>query len=97
MSTPCNNSARFVNYRPISDVSSDLTIEVGASSFALHKVNKLQLAFLIGYFIFCILIMGIYLYINDIFLCRIYQPYKCFSFSAPVNSLKRISSSTIVQ
>ncbi|PNX96853.1 BTB/POZ domain-containing protein [Trifolium pratense] len=37
MSSICNYSARFVHYRPISDVSSDLTIEVGASSFALHK------------------------------------------------------------
>ncbi|GAU39534.1 hypothetical protein TSUD_37870 [Trifolium subterraneum] len=37
MSSISNYSARFVHYRPISDVSSDLTIEVGASSFALHK------------------------------------------------------------
>jgi len=36
----CSDSARFDFYRPISDVSSDLTIEVGASAFALHKVKK---------------------------------------------------------
>jgi len=28
------------SFRPISDVSSDLTIEVGSSSFALHKVSN---------------------------------------------------------
>lgn len=28
--------------RPISDVSSDLTVEIGASSFALHKVRNLN-------------------------------------------------------
>jgi hypothetical protein len=27
--------------RPISDVSSDLTVEVGAANFALHKVRKI--------------------------------------------------------
>lgn len=47
MSSPYNYSARFVYYRPISDVSSDLTIEVGASSFALHKVKKSSFSFLI--------------------------------------------------
>jgi len=39
-SMTCNDSARFVFCRPISDVSSDLTIEVGASTFALHKVKE---------------------------------------------------------
>lgn len=28
-----------LSFRPISDVSSDLTVEVGASSLALHKVR----------------------------------------------------------
>ena len=40
MSTLHNNSNRFVYYRPISDVSSDLTIEVGSLSFSLHKVKE---------------------------------------------------------
>lgn len=35
------NCAGFSCCRPISDVSSDLTIEVGASSFALHKVRSI--------------------------------------------------------
>lgn len=35
-----DESTGLVYYRPISDVSSDLTIEVGASSFALHKVKE---------------------------------------------------------
>lgn len=30
-----------ISCRPISDVSSDLTIEVGVSSFALHKVSRI--------------------------------------------------------
>lgn len=33
------NHAVFSLFRPISDVSSDLTVEVGASSLALHKVH----------------------------------------------------------
>lgn len=36
------NCAGFSCCRPISDVSSDLTIEVGSSSFALHKVSSIQ-------------------------------------------------------
>ncbi|KAM7495905.1 hypothetical protein LguiA_020319 [Lonicera macranthoides] len=32
-----SSSARQVNEWPISDVSSDLNIEVGAANFALHK------------------------------------------------------------
>ena len=31
----------YISCRPISDVSSDLTVEVGASSFALHKVSRI--------------------------------------------------------
>lgn len=34
------NFDMFTSCRPISDVSSDLTIEVGAASFALHKVYE---------------------------------------------------------
>lgn len=30
----------YIYCRPISDVSSDLTIEVGATSFSLHKVKR---------------------------------------------------------
>ena len=29
--------------RPVSDVTSDLTIEVGSASFSLHKVKKFEL------------------------------------------------------
>ncbi|KAM7501274.1 hypothetical protein LguiB_000178 [Lonicera macranthoides] len=35
-----SSSARQVNEWPISDVSSDLNIEVGAANFALHKVDN---------------------------------------------------------
>ncbi|AES92212.1 hypothetical protein MtrunA17_Chr4g0071491 [Medicago truncatula] len=42
MSSICNHSTRFVYYKPISDVSSDLSIEIGASCFALHKVERLR-------------------------------------------------------
>lgn len=34
-------SNQIIFCRPISDVSSDLTVEIGASSFALHKVRKI--------------------------------------------------------
>ncbi|KAL2900400.1 hypothetical protein RDABS01_025482 [Bienertia sinuspersici] len=33
------SETNFLCFRPISDVSSDLTIDIGASSFALHKMN----------------------------------------------------------
>lgn len=39
----CNvpsNQVFISSCRPISDVSSDLTVEVGTSSFSLHKVRK---------------------------------------------------------
>ncbi|XP_021639374.2 BTB/POZ domain-containing protein At1g03010-like isoform X1 [Hevea brasiliensis] len=35
--TECSTSIILPSCRPISDVSSDLTVEIGASSFALHK------------------------------------------------------------
>lgn len=33
----------FLSYRPVSDVTSDLTIDVGSASFSLHKVSKFKL------------------------------------------------------